>query len=219
MIDDEKKPDRLPDERLIIFTRYPEPGRTKTRLIPALGADGAAEFHRRMTEQTLETGRRIESKRRIQLEIYYEGGDELLMRDWLGAQLTFRHQGEGDLGEKIQRAFHQAFQAGARRALIIGTDCPDLTAAILIDACDALLSCDVVIGPASDGGYYLIGLSRLIPELFEGIEWGSAKVFEQTMWKVREVEARFELLVQLSDVDRPEDLESFELAKRWLPVE
>jgi rSAM/selenodomain-associated transferase 1 len=216
MIDDEKKPDRLPDERLIIFTRYPEPGRTKTRLIPALGPEGAAEFHRRLTGQTLETGRQIESKRRIQLEIYYDGGDESQMQAWLGGQLTFRPQGSGDLGEKLHRAFHETFQTGARRVVIIGTDSPDLTAEILEEAFDAVLSCDLVIGPANDGGYYLIGLGRMIPELFAGIEWGGEKVFAQTVSKAREVGARFELLVQLSDVDRPEDLEA---CQTRLPLE
>ena len=169
-----------------------------------------------MTELTMQSGRQIESNRRIRLEICYEGGDESLMQSWLGGQLTFRPQGQGDLGEKIQRAFHRAFQTGAKRVVIIGTDCPDLTAEILEDAFNALLPRDVVIGPAQDGGYYLIGLSRLIPELFEEIEWGGDKVFAQTICKAREVGARFELLVQLSDVDRPEDLEAY---KTRLPVE
>jgi rSAM/selenodomain-associated transferase 1 len=162
-----------------------------------------------MTEQTLETGCQIESKRRIRLEIYYEGGDESSMQAWLGGQLIFRHQGEGSLGEKLHRAFHQAFQTGAKRVVIIGTDCPDLTAEILAEAFDALWQREVVIGPANDGGYYLIGLNRLIPELFAGIEWGGEKVFEQTISKVRAGSARFALLVQLSDMDRPEDLEAY----------
>jgi rSAM/selenodomain-associated transferase 1 len=216
MIDDEKRPDHPPPERLIIFTRYPEPGRTKTRLIPALGPDGAADFHRRMTELTMRSGRRIESSRRIRLEIYYGGGDESQMQAWLGGQLTFRPQGSGDLGEKLHRAFHETFQTGTKRVVIIGTDCPDLTAEILEEAFEALLPRDLVIGPASDGGYYLIGLSRMIPELFEGIEWGGEKVFAQTISKAREVGAGFELLVQLSDVDRPEDLEA---CKTRLPVQ
>ena len=216
MTDDEKRPDHLPPERLIIFTRYPEPGRTKTRLIPALGPEGAADFHRRMTELTMRSGRRIENNRRIRLEVSYEGGDEPQMRAWLGAQLTFRPQGQGDLGEKLRRAFHETFQSGARRVVIIGTDCPDLTAEILEEAFDALSPHDLVIGPADDGGYYLIGLSRMIPELFAGIEWGGEKVFAQTISKAREVGARFESLVQLSDVDRPEDLEA---CKTRLPVD
>lgn len=211
MIEQSNLPDEFAEERLIIFTRYPEPGRTKTRLIPALGAVGAAEFHRRLTEETLRTGREVESGRGLQLEIHYEGGGESLMRAWLGEQLTFRSQGEGGLGEKIQRAFYRAFETGARRVVIIGTDCPDLSAQILGDAFDALSGCDVVIGPASDGGYYLIGLSRSIPELFAGIEWGSERVLEQTLHKAQRAEARYELLARLSDLDRPEDLILFHM--------
>lgn len=208
----------VPNEQLIIFTRYPEPGKTKTRLIPALGADGAAELQRRMTELTLQKAAQTRMSRRIRLEISYEGGSEFLMQRWLGEHLTFRSQGKGDLGERMRRAFRRAFRAGAQRVVIIGTDCPDLTPDILEMAFDALQRSDIVIGPANDGGYYLIGLRHYIPKLFESIQWGSEKVFEQTLMRAREVEVHPGLLSQLSDVDRPEDLESREPESAGLPA-
>ena len=94
-----------PGERLIIFTRYPEPGRTKTRLIPALGATGAAELHRRMTEQALATARQLAALQAVALEVRYSGGDAALMQQWLGANLLLRAQSDGDLGGRMRQAF------------------------------------------------------------------------------------------------------------------
>lgn len=205
--------DRATDERLIIFTRYPEPGKTKTRLIPALGPEGAAELQRSMTEDTLNNARRLKTRRPVSLELRYEGGNKTLMQEWLGEHLTFRAQGGGDLGARMKRAFRDAFRAGARRIVIIGTDCPDLNSELLEAAFDALQRSDVVIGPANDGGYYLIGLRRPLPHLFDGIRWGSEEVLEQTLQRVREVEIHLSLLAWLSDVDRPEDLALYEQRK------
>jgi rSAM/selenodomain-associated transferase 1 len=201
---------RAMDERLIVFTRYPEPGKTKTRLIPALGPEGAAELQRSMTEDTLNNARRLKTRRPVSLEVRYEGGNKTLMQEWLGQHLTFRSQGGGDLGARIKMAFHDAFRAGARRVVIIGTDCPNLNSELLETAFDDLQRSDIVIGPANDGGYYLIGLRRPLPQLFDGIRWGSDKVLEQTLQRAREANVHPSLLTTLSDVDRPEDLAFFE---------
>src|SRR5262245_38962213 len=119
------------NERLIIFTRYPEPGKTKTRLISELGAEGAAELQRDMTERTLRNACLLKSLRQVSLEVRYEGGSKTLMKEWLGAHLTFRSQGAGDLGAKMKRALRDAFRAGAQRVVIIGTDCPDLDSELM----------------------------------------------------------------------------------------
>ncbi|MCI0390194.1 MAG: TIGR04282 family arsenosugar biosynthesis glycosyltransferase [Acidobacteria bacterium] len=211
--------DSAPDERLIIFTRYPEPGKTKTRLIPMLGAEGAAELQQSMTEHTLRNAMRVKTRRSVSLEVRYEGGSKMLMREWLGEHLTFRSQGDGDLGAKMARAFRDAFRAGAQRVVIIGTDCPSLNSELLEMAFDALLRSEIVIGPANDGGYYLIGLRRYIPQLFKRIQWGSEKVLEQTLRRAREVEIHTELLAPLSDIDRPEDLAFYEQEKADPSVE
>ncbi len=201
------------NERLIIFTRYPEPGKTKTRLISNLGAEGAAELQRDMTEHTLRNAGRLKSLRQVSLEVRHEGGSETLMREWLGDHLTFRSQGDGDLGAKMKRAFRDAFQAGAQRVVIIGTDCPDLNSELMEVAFNALRRNDTVIGPANDGGYYLIGSRRYFPQLFDRIHWGSEKALEQTLRRAREAGIQTKLLIPLSDIDRPEDLAIYEQKK------
>ncbi len=111
-------------ERIVVFARYPEPGLTKTRLIPALGREGAAELHRRMTEHTLSRVRSLMRIRAVSIEVRYVGGDRTKMTHWLGSDLTFRQQRGANLGSRMAGAFRKAFQDGAKRVVIIGTDCP-----------------------------------------------------------------------------------------------
>ena len=196
--------------RLIIFTRYPEPGKTKTRLIGVLGAEGAAKLQRQMTEYTLSNARKLQSSHPVAIEVHFAGGSLSLMMDWLGADLTYRSQASGDLGWRMARSLAQAFNDGATRATIIGTDCPNLSVEIMATAFDQLLSADLVLGPAVDGGYYLIGLRRLVPELFNNISWGTADVFWQTVNIAQQLNLAVADLPQLADVDRPEDLPLWE---------
>lgn len=191
-------------ERLIIFTRYPEPGKTKTRLIPALGAEGAAVLQRQMTEHTLFQAKKLQDS--VSVEVRYTGSDRDRMQDWLGADLLYQLQGTGDLGDRMCQAFQDAFDAGMEQVVIVGIDCPDLDATQISKAIAALYDNDLVLGPATDGGYYLIGLSRLIPQLFVGITWGTAEVLQQTLEVARSLVLSLILLTPLDDVDRPEDL-------------
>jgi rSAM/selenodomain-associated transferase 1 len=193
-------------ECLIIFTRYPEPGKTKTRLIPALGAEGAATLQRQMTEHTLAQVKELQAKRLVSVEVYFVGGNQQLMQSWLGTSVIYRQQGDGDLGRRMAIAFQTALEAGKQRVVVIGTDCPDLKAQLMVKAFHALEQHDLVLGPAQDGGYYLIGLCRLIPELFTGISWSTAEVLQQTMSIAQRLELAVAYLPRLSDVDRPEDL-------------
>jgi hypothetical protein len=195
-------------ECLIIFTRYPEPGKTKTRLIPALGAEGAATLQRQMTEHTLAQVKELQAKRLVSVEVYFVGGNQQLMQSWLGTSVIYRQQGDGDLGRRMAIAFQTALEAGKQRVVVIGTDCPDLKAEVMVKAFHALEQHDLVLGPAQDGGYYLIGLCRLIPELFTGISWSTAEVLQQTMSIAQRLELAVAYLPRLSDVDRPEDLVS-----------
>ncbi len=195
-------------ECLIIFTRYPEPGKTKTRLIPALGAEGAATLQRQMTEHTLAQVKELQAKRLVSVEVYFVGGNQQLMQSWLGTSVIYRQQGDGDLGRRMAIAFQTALEAGKQRVVVIGTDCPDLKAEVMVKAFHALEQHDLVLGPAQDGGYYLIGLCRLIPELFTGISWSTAEVLQQTMSIAQRLELAVAYLPMLSDVDRPEDLVS-----------
>ncbi|NER34774.1 MAG: DUF2064 domain-containing protein [Oscillatoria sp. SIO1A7] len=193
--------------RLIIFTRYPEPGKTKTRLIPALGAEGAARLQGQLTEHTLRQLGKTDELPSYSIEVRFAGGNRELMAEWLGPG-KYEPQGEGDLGTKIYRAFATAFATGIEKVAIVGIDCPDLDASIAIAAFDRLNDSDLVLGPAVDGGYYLIGLRQtVVPELFAGISWGSDKVLQQTVDAARKLNLSYSLLPELADIDRPEDLE------------
>ncbi|AFZ37799.1 Protein of unknown function DUF2064 [Stanieria cyanosphaera PCC 7437] len=191
---------------LIIFSRYPEPGKTKTRMIPVLGATGAANLQRQMTEHTLKQVQQLQQFGSVEIEIHFTGGNHQLMSEWLGKNIAYYSQITGDLGKKMEFAFAQAFNRGKQKVVIIGIDCPDLNSLILKTAFVALQQQDLVLGVAEDGGYYLIGLNRLVPELFKNISWGSGRVLAQTEAIAKQLGLNIGYLPQLRDIDRPEDL-------------
>jgi uncharacterized protein len=193
-------------DRLIIFTRYPQPGKTKTRLIPALGAEGAATLQRQMTEHTLTQVKNLPSS--ITSEIWFADApsEQEKMQVWLGNEWIYHPQPEGDLGDRLITATQTAFTTGAERVIIIGTDCPGLTTDRLIQAFQTLQTHDLIIGDATDGGYYLIGIQKPIPELFQNITWGTAQVRSQTVTIAQNLGLTIAHLPPLSDIDYPEDL-------------
>jgi rSAM/selenodomain-associated transferase 1 len=193
-------------ECLILFTRYPEPGKTKTRLIPLLGAEGAATLQRQMTEHKLAEVNQLLTFYLLSVEVHFAGGNEQLMQEWLGLNWVYRRQSEGDIGDRMASAFQASFAAGMTAGVLIGSDCPDLNAPLMAEAFQLLRQHDLVLGPALDGGYYLIGLRRLIPELFTGIPWSTAEVLQQTITIAQRLGLAVAKLPLLSDVDRPEDL-------------
>ena len=197
-------------DRLIVFTRYPEPGKAKTRLIPTLGAEAAAAIHRQMTEHTLAQAKPLQQQRSLSVEVWFAGGDRAQMQNWLGADRLYQPQPDGDLGDRMAKAFQTSFDNGVKAAIIIGTDCPELTDALLVEAFQALQQTDLVLGPATDGGYYLIGLRRLVPELFEAIAWSTDRVFQQTVDIASKLNLSLTTLLTLTDVDRPDDLPVWE---------
>lgn len=193
-------------EKLIVFTRYPEPGTTKTRLIPVLGKTGAANLHRLMAQRTIACALSLEKSRRLSVEIHRSGGSQQLMQDWLGSDIICENQIDGDLGARMTAAFEKSFNSGAEKTAIIGTDCPDLKAEIMAQAFEELSQNDLVLGPAKDGGYYLIGLRRSIPELFGGIHWGTSEVLACTRAIAQKLDLNIAYLPTLTDIDLPEDL-------------
>lgn len=197
-------------QHLIIFTRYPEPGKTKTRLIPALGDVGAANLQRQMTEHTIFQVQELQTTTDISWEVRFAGGNFQLMQDWLGDDLVYQCQGEGDLGARMMRSLVDAFQARAAQVVIIGIDCPGVNSQILTQAFTQLNTHDLVLGPAVDGGYYLIGLCRPIPELFANIDWGTSQVLQQTVDIAGKLKISVAYLPTLADVDLPEDLPIWE---------
>ncbi|MGE0607559.1 MAG: TIGR04283 family arsenosugar biosynthesis glycosyltransferase [Pirellulales bacterium] len=194
-------------ERLLIFARVPQPGQAKTRLIPALGQEQASRLHHALTLKTLAAAAELVSRRPVGVEAWFAGGDEPARRQLLGSYPFSSHVQQGDdLGERLRRAVSAAFAGGGQRVVVIGTDCPDINAKTLATAFDALQRHDVVWGPAQDGGYYLVGLRRDQPELFQGIDWGTEHVLRQSLAVCRSMGLKVHQLAALPDVDRAEDL-------------
>lgn len=181
--------------RVVLFTRYPEPGKAKTRLIPAIGPDRAARLHRVLTERTVLA---VQSSG-LPLEVRITGAPLTDFEKWLGVG-SIVDQGIGDLGERLARA------GPPYPTLFIGSDAPDVTPDLLRNAVDALDHADAVIGPAEDGGYWLLGLARAVDGVFDGIDWSTEMVFAQTMARLTAAGIDPVLLPELPDCDRPEDL-------------
>jgi uncharacterized protein len=201
----------MANECLIIFIRYPEIGKVKTRLIPALGATGATLLYRQMAERTIEQARALRQMQPCSIEVWFVGGTTALMQDWLGEDLMFQIQPDGDLGDRMRLAFQTVFNKGYQAATLIGTDCPALSTELLKQSFQNLQDHALTLGPAVDGGYYLIGLQYLIPELFAGIAWSTAAVLAQTFQIAEHLQITPTLLPCLRDIDMPEDLENLQI--------
>ncbi len=191
---------------LLLFTRYPKAGETKTRLIPVLGKQGAAHLQQTMSEKTFSMAQKLSGRRKISLQIHYTGGSQLEMQQWLNGKITCIRQVGGSLGGRLIHAFCAAFAGSISKVIAIGTDCPALTPEIVEKGFQNLADYDLVLGPALDGGYYLIGLKKEEPALFSQISWGLDQVLEQTLKRAEKLGLSVHLLEPLADVDRPEDL-------------
>lgn len=185
---------------LILFTKAPVPGQVKTRLIPALGAEGAAQAHSLMVKRMVE---RLQGP--WDFEVHCPAADPTQLGQWLG-NFRFRPQGPGDLGDKMAQAFGEAFARGYQKVALVGSDIPDLGPKEIKRAFLALDQTPLVLGPALDGGYYAIALGRPCPELFQGIPWSSPQVLPQTLAKAEALGLTPTLLSPLADIDEPQDL-------------
>lgn len=192
-------------DRVILFCRYPIPGRTKTRLIPALGPYGAAELHRKLTENTMKIISQTASDDGIDVAIHFEGASEDRMRMWLGKPAEYYAQQGKNLGDRMFSAFQEAFENGSQRVVLVGSDLPELKSIHLKSALKALENYDLVLGPSTDGGYWLIGLTKPA-DIFAVSNWGGDSVLDQTIALVQEQNLSYRLLDTLSDIDTPEDL-------------
>ena len=208
--------DPVSPRRLSVFTRIPEPGKAKTRLIPPLTADQAAALQRAMAEDLLERldhtlGAAAPETPPLSLEVRHDGrfpaGALEIPKGW-----TVTSQGPGDLGERLARAAREARRDGAARLAIIGSDAPLLPLPLVEAAFSGLADRDALLAPAEDGGYVLIGLAldrappAAVESLFAGIPWGTGAVREATSQAARRAGLGFSELAGHWDVDRPEDL-------------
>ena len=195
--------------RVVIFAKAPLPGRAKTRLIPSLGEQGAAELAQRMLEHTL-----------TQAIAAQVGAVELCVTpapgavEWQGVNIPdgvrISDQGEGDLGSRMARVARRVTAEGDA-VLLIGTDCPGLDASQLRRAADALQHVEATLIPTVDGGYVLLGLNHFHASLFENIDWSTDRVADQTRARIARLGWTLQNHSELRDIDEPGDL-------RWLPV-
>ena len=187
-----------PDCGLIIFLRSPELGKVKTRIAETLGDEEALRIYKQLSDQTLQMAAGLA----ISVYLFYEGGipgenDRL-------PSFHYLPQTKGDLGEKITQALEFTFQRH-QSAIIVGSDCPFLSGSDIFQTISLLETNEVVIGPASDGGYFLMGCSKFLPYLFTSIDWGTPAVFLQTLQKIKEQGHSYSLLRTLDDIDTAED--------------
>lgn len=190
---------------LIVFVKAPRVGGVKTRLAAAIGAEAACEAYQRMVAALW---KRIDRMDNVQLRFSpQEAAGEV--QPWLRRGWTIAPQGGGDLGSRLAGAFADAFAAGAQRVAIIGSDCPYVTAADIEQAWAALDADDVVLGPARDGGYWLVALKQPQPNILAGISWGTSQVLERTLDRARAGKLRVHLLRELSDIDTADDWRSY----------
>ncbi len=187
-------------DALIIFVRNPELGKVKTRLAATLGQEKALEIYQQLLAHTLTVTKNIA----VQKFVFYDGS--ILKQDlWRKNGYHQLLQKQADLGKKMHNAFETILEKGFNKVVIIGSDCIELTQEIILKAFDLLKTNDVVIGPANDGGYYLLGIKKLYPQLFINKQWSTEDVYETTIRDFKESELKYFELPVLIDIDTEED--------------
>ena len=186
---------------LIIFLKYPELGRSKTRLAKDIGNENALKVYIELLEHT----QLISKQLKIDKYLFYDKVTANKM-PWGDDIYQTAYQIESDLGGRMQNAFEQLFLKGYERLVIIGSDCYELTQDVIEQAFELLNTSDAVIGPAKDGGYYLLGLRKLIPQLFADVAWSTDEVFLSTVKTLENLNLTYSTTPILSDIDTIEDL-------------
>ncbi|MCB1122927.1 MAG: TIGR04282 family arsenosugar biosynthesis glycosyltransferase [Verrucomicrobiae bacterium] len=194
-------------EVVALFLKAPVPGQVKTRLAASLGDEKASEAYVSLVEFLL---KRLSG---LPIHIHHVPEDSSSLVAWLGPDYVYHPQKGADLGERLENAMECEFAGGADKLIFLGGDCPYVDKSRIDEAFAALDHHDVVIGPATDGGYYLIGLKHLLPELFRNIAWSTDVVFKQTLEICYRDGFSFSVLAEESDVD---DLASWEKASAFL---
>ena len=191
-------------EVLIIFAKNPEYGKVKTRLAATIGNEQALFIYQKLIEHTIAITKKISADKIV----YYS--DSIVEKDTWGNNFYQKKlQSGNDLGERMKNAFKSSFTAGYQKVIIIGTDCFELNEEFISIAFEKMNDDDVVLGPAKDGGYYLLGMKKFYPSFFENIEWSSEKVLKQTLTTAMRLNLSVFLLPQLSDIDREPDLKDY----------
>ncbi|MCB0637183.1 MAG: TIGR04282 family arsenosugar biosynthesis glycosyltransferase [Lewinella sp.] len=188
---------------LLIFVKNPERGKVKTRLAQGVGEDRALQIYQALLQHTREVVLAVEARRVLFYSNFIPEAD-----DWPVDQFDKRLQVDGDLGDRMRAAFAEGFRQSGP-VVIVGSDCPQLTPRIIEEAFAQLARHDFAIGPAQDGGYYLLGMRTFQPRVFENMTWSTAEVFADTTRRMIALGATYALLPTLSDIDYQEDWERF----------
>lgn len=189
---------------LIIFIKAPGPGDVKTRLLPYFTSHQATMLYRSMVTDLLS---HFSNPSGFEVRLMYWPPDaQKEIRNWLGTEWDAVPQTKGDLGEKMQQAFHRALAEGYQKVVLIGSDLPMLDQDTIHDALHCLEEFDAVVGPTDDGGYYLIGARKALPGLFRNIKWSSNRVLDQSLGNAQEAHITVSLLEEKFDIDRYEDV-------------
>ena len=198
---------------IILFVKVPARSQVKTRLAAALGEEAALELYQRFVQDILDT---LEQTGIPVMICYYPPDNRNAVAGWLGPEQQYLPQEGRDVGERMENAFRQAFNRGFSRVVLIGSDIPDLPAPLIKEALAALHMHDAVIGPARDGGYYLIGFRNdtFFPGVFSGIAWSTGTVFRSTMQAFGKAGQRVHELPLWQDVDTIEDLKDLAARSR-----
>lgn len=188
-------------DALMIFIKNPLAGKVKTRLAATIGDDRALHIYQRLLHITRNLTIQADCTRYLFYSDFIETGD-----DWPESSYGKLLQQGNDLGKRMSNAFAEVLKYHSK-ALIMGSDCPELSADILREAFSKLDHCDFVIGPAADGGYYLLGMKEYSPEIFEGIEWSSPEVLDKTVQKISDIGKTIAFCPTLRDLDDESDWE------------
>ena len=192
-------------DQLIIFAKNPVLGETKTRLAKTIGHQNALKVYLHLLEHTAKVCLDVNVDRHIYYSSFIENDDIFDDRSFVkNVQIG------DDLGERMYNAFKDLFGQWAEKVVIVGTDCKELQPDIIVEAYKKLNECDVVIGPANDGGYYLLGMNTLYKELFFNKVWSSENVLLDTILDLKKLNVKYELLPVLNDIDYKEDLGDLE---------
>ncbi|MCK5088106.1 MAG: TIGR04282 family arsenosugar biosynthesis glycosyltransferase [Melioribacteraceae bacterium] len=189
---------------IIVFARYPVEGKVKTRLASTIGARSAANIYKKIAKNVINEIKSVPNSNKY--IFYSEEKENGLIKKWLGKRFYYAHQNGDDLGERMQNAFRIVFGHSPNKVIIVGTDTPDLSADVINNAIDVLDKSDIVIGPAKDGGYFLLGMRKFYPELFQGIQYSTDTVFDETIKKINSLGLTFNRLNELQDIDTEGDL-------------
>jgi rSAM/selenodomain-associated transferase 1 len=192
---------------VLVFAKAPEAGRVKTRLLPLLSPQQAARIHRACLGDTVRQVARVPGCRKwLRVAAPFDRAMQLATTLELNGKWRVGVQRGQDLGARLHEALASSLRSGYRRVVVVGTDTPWLGSERILRAIRLLSTADVVLGPTADGGYYLVGARRLVPQMFRDIPWGTAQVFESTLKALRKARASYRLLPPDFDLDRPEDL-------------